>query len=114
MSMPSDPAQFDAAHSDGRTAASVPVRVRLGAAGIEIATAGETKPQVWPYAHLRSSVPLRRNAGDVLLSLQPDGLQTLFVASAGFTPLLLARAPQLSVAAQRWQYHRADLRTDRR
>ena len=42
------------------------------------------------------------DATDVLLSLKPDGSETLFVADPSFSRLLLARAPALSRARQRW------------
>ena len=48
-------------------------------------------------------MPLRADAPDVLLSLKPDGAETLFVADPSFTRLLLARAPALSAARQRWR-----------
>ena len=41
-------------------------------------------------------MPLRSDAPDVLLSLKPDGAETLFVADPSFAALLLARAPALS------------------
>ena len=39
----------------------------------------------------------------MLLSLGPDGIETLFVADPSFARLLLARAPTLSCARRRWQ-----------
>ena len=86
MSMPSDPTLYDGRLSDGRTAAAVAVRARLGEAGLEILPAGERRAAlVWPYAELQSSVPLKSNAPDVLLSLKPNGSQTLFVANPAFS-----------------------------
>ena len=86
MSMPSDPTLYGGSLSDGRTAAAVAVRARLGEAGLEILPAGERRAAlVWPYAELQSSVPLKSNAPDVLLSLKPNGSQTLFVANPART-----------------------------
>ena len=61
MSMPSDPTVYEGRLSDGRTAASLRVAVRLGERGLEIrqylpAGAPQT-PLVWPYASLRSGEP---------------------------------------------------------
>jgi beta-barrel assembly-enhancing protease len=102
MSMPSDPTPYSGRLSDGRTAAALPVTVRLGETGVEIMPAGDRRAAlVWPYAELQTSVPLRRDAPDVLLTLKPAGSQTLFVADTAFTQGLLARAKELSPFYQR-------------
>lgn len=102
MSMASDPTLYDAQLSDGQTAAAVAVKTRLGESGLEILPAGERKPAlVWPYAELRSNVPLRPDTPDIVLSLKPNGSQTLFVAHPVFSEGLLARAAGLSASRQR-------------
>ena len=102
MSMPSDPTLYDGRLTDGRTAASIPVQTRLAEAGLEILSPGERRPAlVWAYSDLQSNVPLKASAPDVVLSLKPDGTQTLFVASPAFNAALLARASQLSPGRQR-------------
>jgi predicted Zn-dependent protease len=105
MSMPSDPTVYEGRLGDGRTAASMHVAVRLGEQGIEIlqylpAGALQT-PLVWPYASLRSGVPLDAGAPDVLLGLKPAGAETLYVADPHFSAALLKRAGGLSAARQR-------------
>jgi Zn-dependent protease with chaperone function len=103
MSMPSDPTLYAARLSDGRSAVSAPVRVRLAETGLEILAEGERRAGlVWPYAELNSAVPLRGDAPDVLLSRKPDGAQALFVADPAFARPLLARAAALAPARQRW------------
>jgi Zn-dependent protease with chaperone function len=105
MSMPSDPTVYEGSLSDGRTAASLRVAVRLGEQGVEILQylpAGTPQTAlVWPYAGLRSGVPLNAGAPDVLLSLKPAGAETLFVADPRFSGALLKRAGGLSAARQR-------------
>jgi len=102
MSMPSDPTVYEGKLSDGRTAATMRVNVRFAEAGLEILPAGERRaPLVWPYANLGSSVPLRTDAPDALLSLKPAGTQTLFVADPAFSRSLRARVGDLSPARQR-------------
>jgi beta-barrel assembly-enhancing protease len=102
MSMASDPTLYDGKLSDGRTAAAVAVKARLGDSGLEILPAGERRAAlVWPYAELQSNVPLKANAPDVVLCLKPNGSQTLFVANTAFSEGLLARAGGLSPAHQR-------------
>jgi Zn-dependent protease with chaperone function len=102
MSMPSDTSVYEGSLSDGRTAASVRVQVRMAERGLEIQPAGERgTPALWPYARLRSSVPLRADAPDVLVGLKSGGTETLFVAHPAFVRLLRARASQLSPARQR-------------
>ena len=102
MSMPSDPTLYDAKLSDGRTATAAPVKARLAEAGLEIFAPGERRPAlVWAYPELRSNVPLKASAPDVVLSLQPNGSQTLFVAGQPFVQGLMARAKGLSATHQR-------------
>ncbi len=95
--------RFSGALSDGRSAGARPVEVSLGDGGLELRAADGLPARLWPYELLRSSVPLRAKATDVLLSLQPDGSQTLFVADPAFAGQLLGRAPALSAARQRWR-----------
>jgi predicted Zn-dependent protease len=102
MSMPSDPTPYAGKLSDGRTAGSFSVRVRLAEAGVEILPPGEPRAAlVWSYADLQSNVPLRADAPDVLLSLKSGGTQTLFVADRAFSSALRERAGGLSAARQR-------------
>ncbi|MDP9137138.1 MAG: hypothetical protein M3N38_03040, partial [Pseudomonadota bacterium] len=100
--MPSDPTLYDGKLSDGKTAAAIAVRARLGEAGLEILAAGERRTAlVWPYGELKSNVPLKADAPDVVLSLKPNGSQTLFIANPAFSQGLLARANGLSPTRQR-------------
>jgi predicted Zn-dependent protease len=102
MSMPSDPALYNGKLSDGRTAASFDVKVRLGEAGLEVLRIGERQPAlVWSYADLVSNLPLRSDARDIVLSAKPSSIQTLFVADPAFSSALYARARHLSAARQR-------------
>jgi beta-barrel assembly-enhancing protease len=103
MSMPSDGARFVGVLSDGRTAAAKSVTIRIAGGGLELRADGDYKTRIWPYDQLRSSVPVRSDAGDVLLSLQPDGAETLFVNNPTFAGVLLPRVPALSSARRRWQ-----------
>jgi predicted Zn-dependent protease len=102
MSMPSDGTRFVGALSEGRSPTTSPVSVRFTPVGLELAHDPSAR-HTWPYDALKASVPLRADAGDVLLSLKEDDAQTLFVADPSFAHLLLARAPGLSSARQRWQ-----------
>src|SRR5262245_24953020 len=102
MSMPSDISVYKGRLSDGRTAASMAVDVLFAAEALEIRPAGQAgAPLLWPYSSLRSSMPLRADASDVLLCLKPSGAQTLFVANPAFSSSLRARAPELSPIRQR-------------
>ena len=103
MSTHSDAMRFSGALSDGRSAGARPVEVSLGDNGLELRAPEGLPMWLWPYELLRSGVPLRAKAADVLLSLQPEGSQTLFVADPAFASQLLGRAPALSVARQRWR-----------
>ena len=103
MSTHSDAKRFSGSLSDGRSAGAKPVEVSLGDGGLEFHVVEGTPVGAWPYAELRSNVPLHARAADVLLSLQPDGNQTLFVADPAFASQLLGRVPALSLARQRWR-----------
>jgi Zn-dependent protease with chaperone function len=105
MSMPSDPTVYEGRLSDGRTAATMRVGVRLAQEGLlilHLLPDGEPNtPLAWPYAGLRSGVPLHAGAPDVLLSLGPAGAETLFVPDPDFSTALLKRAGSLSTGRQR-------------
>jgi predicted Zn-dependent protease len=93
MSMPSDPTVYQGRLSDGRTAASMRAAVRCTEASLEIRPEGIAGTALtWPYATLRSGVPLRAGAPDVLLSQKPAGTETLFVADPAFSRSLSMRA----------------------
>jgi beta-barrel assembly-enhancing protease len=100
MSTPTEAAVYDGALSDGRTATATPVKLRLAADGIEIAVPEVQHCLVWPYADLRSGVPLRRNDREVLVHEAGSGA-VLFVANASFSAHLIGRAPALSVVRTR-------------
>jgi predicted Zn-dependent protease len=102
MSTASDLNRFSGTMSDGRTAAATAVQVRFGDAGLEITAPGARRaPILWPYAEIRSGVPLLSGAGDVLLSRAPDGNTTLFIADPEFARLLIERARSLGAGRQR-------------
>ena len=102
MSTPSDGTRFIGAHSDGRVATASSISVRFTGGGLELRGEDAEDANTWPYDLLRSSVPLGDGATDVLLSVAPDYRETLFVSDPSFSRLLLARAPALSRARQRW------------
>lgn len=111
MSTHSEVVRFQGALADGRSAAAVSVEVSLTDAGLEIHAAQGSAVRLWTYGRLRSSVPLSGKAGDVLLSREPDGAETLFVPDPAFAPRLLSHAPALSIARQRWLGLRPGLTT---
>lgn len=103
MSTHSDVTRFQGALTDGRSAAAAAVEVSLTDTGLEIHAAQGLAVRLWTYGRLRSNVPLGTKADDVLLSLEPDGAETLFVADPAFSRQLLELAPTLSAARQRWR-----------
>ncbi len=109
MSTHSDGTSFAGSLSNGRAAATQRVEVRLGEDGLEMGSPGGPTVWQWPYRRLRASVPLKPKAPDVLLSLEPEGSHTLFVADPAFVGRLLQRAPALSAARQRWRALRPGL-----
>lgn len=101
MSTHSDVTSFAGMLSDGRSADAMRVEVSLSDKGLELRPPRSAGMWVWPYEELRCSVPLSAKAGDVLLSQQVEGAQTLFVAHPQFARQLLTHAPALSAARQR-------------
>jgi|SoiMethySBSTD1v2_1073268.scaffolds.fasta_scaffold116965_2 predicted Zn-dependent protease len=103
MSTHSDVTSFAGSLGDGRSAEAKPVEASFADTGLELRTPEGSAIALWPYALLRSAVPLHAKAADVLLSLEPEGSQTLFVADPAFAGQLLARAPALSALRHRWR-----------
>lgn len=108
MSMPSDAtaAAAQGRLSDGKSAASMDVAVRLAATGIEILPRGGSQPQLWPYAALATAEPLTAHAIDALVTCADRPGATLFVADVPFARQLATRAPHLSARALRWRHAR--------
>jgi predicted Zn-dependent protease len=107
MSMPFDRhATYAGRLSDGKTAATERVDVRLSDRGVEIARAGGAAPLIWPYGALATATPLGRHASDVLLSYSYMPGASLFVADPKFAAHLASAAPHLSARAQRWRWAR--------
>lgn len=89
-----------ASYSDGASAATTTVEVRLAHEGVAFHSSG--LPLVtWPYNTLTSSEPISRHSDDVLLGSTDHPDATLFVANAAFTQRLKERAPSLSTGATR-------------
>lgn len=99
--------EFAGRLSDGRTAASRAVSLRLTDAGLAIS--GSDEPRLWPYASLTSAEPIRANSHDTLLSSSEMPGATLFVEGGDFTRALLTSAPQLSTGSLRWSYAKPGL-----
>ena len=95
MSTHSDATRFAGALSDGRSAGARPVEVSLGDDGLELRAAdGLAGARCGPTSCCAAAFRCSANAADVLLSLQPDGSQTLFVADPAFAGQLLAARPR--------------------
>jgi len=107
MSMRSDDGAIYAGRlSEGQTAASERVEVRLSERGVEIARAGAAAPLIWPYGALTAAAPLARTSEDVLLGYTYMPGVSLFVSDRDFVARLMRAAPQLGAAAQRWRWAR--------
>lgn len=98
--------EFDGRFSDGRTAASHMVRVRLDAATLTVQRADGAAPLVWPLTALETAEPITSSAIDVLVHEPGRGGATLFVAEGAFARALAVRAPHLKASAQRWRIAR--------
>ena len=98
-----DTPSFKGRYSDGRTAATHAVTVRLGET-LEIAWADGAASESWPMADLDPATPVHWKDNEVLLRSPQRPGATLFVSDSGFASALLKRAPQLSARAHRWRY----------
>jgi Zn-dependent protease with chaperone function len=91
--------------SDGKTAASQDVQVRLGLTGLDIYVSG-TIARRWSYDSLETAEPLTAYAIDALLTSTAEPGATLFVADSAFARALPSHAPQLTARATRWRHAR--------
>jgi Zn-dependent protease with chaperone function len=107
MSMPSD-AQigplFEGRFTDGKTASSEDVNVRLTSRGVEIHRSASTEPLIWPYGALHVAEPLNKHSIDALLTYDFMTGATLFVPEGTFARRLAIEAPHLTAKAQRWRH----------
>ena len=101
---PRPPQVYEGRYSDGRSAGSRVIQLRLGARGVEIKLPGNEPVLTWPYDRLKTSVPLSRNVNEVLLSLPDQPGATLFVPKRSFVQDLVVRAPHLTARSERWKY----------
>jgi beta-barrel assembly-enhancing protease len=92
-------------YTDGWTAASRVIEVRLEADGLRLMEAGTSL--VWPYTDLATSEPVRESSGDVLVMSKAAPGATLFVRDRAFTQAIAARAPQTALKAFRMSGLRA-------
>lgn len=106
MSMRSEPAFYAGAFSDGQRPVTQPVDVRLTPDGLFLRGEGWARPLSWAYGDLLASVPLKSDAGDVLLRARTNEAQTLFIADPGIARALILRAPHLSAARTRLRWAR--------
>lgn len=89
--------------SDGKTAQSYDVDVRLEGSSVEIYGPGPAK-HVWPYETLHAAEPLTEYAIDALLSSPATPDASLFVGEGTFARKLAEKAPHLTAKAQRWRH----------
>lgn len=106
---------FEGRLTDGNSAASHFVDVRIGRYGLEIIARGSHgagaggdagAPLVWPYGALSTAQPLGPHAIDALVSYAHQPGATLFVPSGVFARRLAEVAPHLTAGATRWRHAR--------
>ena len=90
-------------YSDGKTAGSVPVEVRIGRRGLELGIAGQQQALVWPYGALGVATPIAGGSADVLVTYSYQPGASLFVADPTFVRALAGVAPQLTARAYSWR-----------
>ncbi len=103
--------RFDGRFSDGTTAGSQRVDVRLSKQGLLIYNNGDKDPTLWPYEKLAVAEPLRKNSIDALVTCSGYAGSTLFVPGGVFARMLGEYAPQLTTGAERWRNARPWLLT---
>lgn len=88
------------AFSDGRSAASSNVDVRLSHDGVAFHSSAVALT-IWPYSDLNAAEPLTTHSEDCLLGSVKDPDATLYISNKQFVQDLADRAPQLSAYASR-------------
>jgi beta-barrel assembly-enhancing protease len=96
--------QFDARFSDGRTAASLAVRVMLSGDSLSIDTGDGMPPLRWHLTQVETAEPITASATDCLVHEPGRKGATLFVPEGLFVRELATRAPHLTARVQRWRY----------
>jgi Zn-dependent protease with chaperone function len=107
MSMPSDTEfgpLFEGRFTDGKTASSEDVQVRLTCRGVEIHRTGIAGPLIWPYGALHVAEPLSSHSIDALITYEFMAGATLFVPEGTFARRMAIEAPHLTASAQRWRH----------
>ncbi len=89
-------------------AVRVAADVQLGPDGLVFQFAGGPAT-VWPYADLRSAEPIRRQSFDAVIMSAKAERASLFVDDTQFLAHLLAHAPHLKLAQERWRTARPGL-----
>jgi len=89
-----------AAYSDGASAATIDVQVRLAHEGVAF-HASRVAITVWPYNTLKAAEPISGHSDDILLSSQNQQDATLYISNSSFVRRLAERAPALTTFATR-------------
>ena len=90
--------------SDGKTAATHDVEIKLTSRGLEITPVEPNAniPTLWPFKSLTSPDPIKTNNRSVQLTSEQNPEQRLFIHEPRFATSILTQAPQLGAAAHQW------------
>lgn len=89
--------------TDGETARSSSVRVRLDERGIAIEEGGQDEV-IWPYGALGAEPALGKGAKEALVTYKYAPGAMLFVQDGAFVTELRKRAPRTTSHSQRWRW----------
>lgn len=98
-----DQQRFEGRFSDGATASSHIVDVRISDGHLVIEGSDGSAVDRWPLMKLAAAEPLRSNSVDALLSLRGQQDATVFVTGNAFVRALSRAAPHLGASAERWR-----------
>ncbi len=97
-----------ARYGDGLSTLRVKADVRLAPEGLVFEFAG-VPATLWPYADLRTAEPIRARAFDAVVMSRRAEHASLFIDDTQLLAQLLARAPHLKIANERWRTARPGL-----
>ena len=95
---------WQAQWSDGKTAATEEVMVKLTSQGLMITPSNSDSlcPRHWRFENLRSPDPITRNNRTALLTSTENPEHRLFINEPRFANSILPQAPQLGSTAHQW------------
>ncbi|MEZ5855568.1 MAG: M48 family metallopeptidase [Hyphomicrobiaceae bacterium] len=100
---PASTGVFHGRLSDGASAASRPVEIRLRSQGLDVRALHQDQSTIWPWSSLTAATPLTKGADHALLQSTAAPDASLLVTGSDFVTAISISAPQLTAHAFGWR-----------